>query len=1211
MLDVKRMVRMVPGFLLLGFSIAAPGGAQRVQEFAPRVPARHPAAEVLAAGRATALAAADFDGDGVRDLAVAYRSGERGALAVFRGEYAALYPHFPAGVARRQALGGGAVAPFEGEPLWALAGEAADFLAAGDFDADGRADLVSAGRGGNRLAFHRGDGRGGFAAAAFRFLPAPPTALGAFDLDLADGLPEIVAAVEDGDARQIVRFGGTRGAWPAAPRVWASDLRVSSLLAQRLDGDAFYDLALGGDLPAGGGGWRQIPGVRGDEKAPLAALAAAPSRQLAARTENSLALPLRLDDNALQDFALIDAAGRVVFEITGPSASFLVNTRNDVDDGACNAAHCSLREAIRTANAVLGACAIEFAIPGPAPYRIEPLTPLPAAIHPLTIDGSTQPGFAGLPLIEIHGGSTDNTHGLWLQGHSSVLRSLVVGGFEASNASLIVAGIWIDGSDSLVEGCYVGTGVGGMTPEPNQWGLFLNHLAHHAQVGGTAAGAGNLIAGNTKFGMVASSNEWIVEGNILGLDRFGTNLLGTQWVGFNSDGVAGVVGGTAPGAGNVFANSGLPCLWAHGSGQRIQGNRVGTDITGELARPGLGCGISLSGADHLVGGTAAPAANLVSGNTWAGIDLFNATGVRVENNRIGVAASGLPLGNGGPGVQLEGARNRVGSDDPAGGNLIVNNRAGIECRPAGLANRILGNSSYLNGGGANIACSDPGPVLTAASPDPGGTRIDGFFDGSPNQGYRLEFFRAEDCGFGPAPAKYFVGSLDVTTDAGGHAPFTFQNPAIVVPAGQVVAATANPLPLVPAPGDTLNATSISACRLVTGGGPSIGTMVRMPGHVIGSLGEKVSMPVLFTSFGHAVASTAFAVNLGNCVSFDPTDANADGLPDDIRPHLPAGWSAHASYQPADTDGELKLTFFDLPPFIPLGEGNIVDIRLTVTCGPTAMQVEPLPFEHFPFPSMGNTQGQPVGGSWGDGFIDIYPGRRGDCNHDGNVDAADLAACGLEIFDGDGDQWWNVALGSFPGSPIGCDSNADTLVDAGDLACKVLLINQLPCGNNAQSPGSPPLLTTGAAKARAAAVAVPIVLQNAGGDLTAAIFSLDLAPGVAFDPADGDADGLPDAVTMHYAGSFRSITYHPDDTDGEIHVMLADLAAHPLRLPAGPLFEITVDPGSLAPAAAIVFGADPPPSYGRSDGSSTATTLFVLFADGFESGNVAAWSSAVP
>lgn len=63
---------------------------------------------------------------------------------------------------------------------------------------------------------------------------------------------------------------------------------------------------------------------------------------------------------------------------------------------------------------------------------------------------------------------------------------------------------------------------------------------------------------------------------------------------------------------------------------------------------------------------------------------------------------------------------------------------------------------------------------------------------------------------------------------------------------------------------------------------------------------------------------------------------------------------------------------------------------------------------------------------------------GDGNGDGQVDAGDITACVLEIFDGDGAFWLDAPGGTFPGT-TGCDANADTTIDAGDITCTVLLI----------------------------------------------------------------------------------------------------------------------------------------------------------------------------
>ncbi len=65
--------------------------------------------------------------------------------------------------------------------------------------------------------------------------------------------------------------------------------------------------------------------------------------------------------------------------------------------------------------------------------------------------------------------------------------------------------------------------------------------------------------------------------------------------------------------------------------------------------------------------------------------------------------------------------------------------------------------------------------------------------------------------------------------------------------------------------------------------------------------------------------------------------------------------------------------------------------------------------------------------------------RGDCNADDVVDAADISGLVLEIFDGDGMAPGAVPGGTFAGDPIGCNANADPLVDAGDLSCTARLI----------------------------------------------------------------------------------------------------------------------------------------------------------------------------
>jgi hypothetical protein len=69
---------------------------------------------------------------------------------------------------------------------------------------------------------------------------------------------------------------------------------------------------------------------------------------------------------------------------------------------------------------------------------------------------------------------------------------------------------------------------------------------------------------------------------------------------------------------------------------------------------------------------------------------------------------------------------------------------------------------------------------------------------------------------------------------------------------------------------------------------------------------------------------------------------------------------------------------------------------------------------------------------------IYPFTPGNCNGDQWINAADLTAISLEIFDGDGNQPWAAFAGTFQGT-TGCDANIDGKIDAADMTCAVLIV----------------------------------------------------------------------------------------------------------------------------------------------------------------------------
>src|SRR5436309_9239111 len=93
---------------------------------------------------------------------------------------------------------------------------------------------------------------------------------------------------------------------------------------------------------------------------------------------------------------------RNVVELTALAATFTVNTADDHNDGVCNAADCTLREAINVVNAGSGGDTISFNISGSGVRTINATLGF-SITKAVTIDGATQPGFSGAPLIELNG----------------------------------------------------------------------------------------------------------------------------------------------------------------------------------------------------------------------------------------------------------------------------------------------------------------------------------------------------------------------------------------------------------------------------------------------------------------------------------------------------------------------------------------------------------------------------------------------------------------------------------------------------------------------------------------------------------------------------------------------------------------------------------------------------------------------------------------
>ena len=520
---------------------------------------------------------------------------------------------------------------------------------------------------------------------------------------------------------------------------------------------------------------------------------------------------------------------------------YTVNTTDDVDDGVADAAHTSLREAIHATNNHPGRDLIRFAI-GTGVKTIAPRTVLPVVVEPVVIDAMTQPGYAGRPLIELSGGNLDQTHlsifnpgagpmglGIGILAHDTAVRGLVINRFYHDlGFNTVGFPLWADGHGNVFEGNYIGTDVTGTVALRNLHGLNLNGPRVGPQP--RTVISGNLVSGNVWNGIDVDNVPTLLTGNRVGTDATGTraipNGVGSplRKSGIILSGSDHIVGGEAPGAGNLISGNDGPGLLLNSPKVVVQGNIIGADVTGtrDLGNSLDGIWIQRAFNDEIVIGGPTPAAgNIVSGNDRHGVHVQAVSGasfsLRVQGNRIGVQSDSIrPLGNGGDGVRfgIPGStivgqvESFIGGTESAAGNVIAFNAGNGVNVPTGRRVGILSNAIHSNGqrgidlNGDGPTPNDPldtdagdndlqnYPVLTRAGSDAIRTRVEGTLHSAPNTTFLVQFFaspQADPSGFGEG--QTLLGSAPVTTDAGGNATFTLVFPT-PVPLGQFVTATA-------------------------------------------------------------------------------------------------------------------------------------------------------------------------------------------------------------------------------------------------------------------------------------------------------------------------------------------------------------------------------------------------------------------------------------
>jgi titin len=305
--------------------------------------------------------------------------------------------------------------------------------------------------------------------------------------------------------------------------------------------------------------------------------------------------------------------------------------------------------------------------------------------------------------VSVFGTAADNTIGGSATGSGNVLSGNYAG-VNISDPGTI---------GNLVEGDLVGTDFNGAHAVPSYIGVFIQNDAASNTIGGTAASTRDVVSGNSLDGVhiVGCAALNVVEGDYIGVSASGAAGLGD-----GSNGVAifggatlNTIGGTVSGSGNVIsanARDGVYISDVGTSDNVVEGDDIGTDSGGTHALPNYnGVYVQYYATNNIIGGTVGAARDVISGNTYAGVQLVDSgtTGNVVEGDYIGVTSGGSAAlaNNQGVVIQSKATNNTIGGSAAARNVLSGNSQDGVYIIGSGTSgNLVAGNYIGVAAGGS-------------------------------------------------------------------------------------------------------------------------------------------------------------------------------------------------------------------------------------------------------------------------------------------------------------------------------------------------------------------------------------------------------------------------------------------------------------------------------------------------------------------------------
>jgi len=323
-------------------------------------------------------------------------------------------------------------------------------------------------------------------------------------------------------------------------------------------------------------------------------------------------------------------------------------------------------------------------------------------------------------------------NGLSQGGSGNTTRLITLDGTKAGSSS---DGFQLQGSNDTVSGLII----------QNFAGNGIEVAGATNIIGGTTAGAGNILSGNRKDGLLidsgASSNK--VLGNYIGIN-FGGTAQANSGNGVEIAGTGNTVGGTASGARNIVSGNSQDgvLIDSTGSGNLLLGNFIGVGVSGTNGVGNVANGIEILGFSNTIGGTAYGSRNILSANSQDGVLIDSgASSNQVLGNFIGTNASGTASVANVNGIEVKGTGNTLGGTVSGSSNLISgNSNDGVLLDSSASGNSVFGNNIGLNVSG-NAAIANSNGIEVAGKNNTLGTSYgvsSNVFSGNSNDGVLID-----------------------------------------------------------------------------------------------------------------------------------------------------------------------------------------------------------------------------------------------------------------------------------------------------------------------------------------------------------------------------------------------------------------------------------------------------------------------------------------